>query len=268
MRYFDAHCHIQFDKYADDRDAIITRMREEGIGGLVVGVDKESSESALDLVHDSETLWATAGHHPNDTPLEQFDEAATRALLASPKVVAVGECGIDYFRPEDANAEVKRSQRELFERHIGLSVEYGKPLMIHGRPSKGSMDAYHDLLSILESGKQEHGDKLRGNVHFFVGDTDIARRVFALDFTVSYTAVLTFARDYDEAVRFAPLDRLLTETDAPYVAPKSRRGQRNDPLSIPEIVTALAEIRGEDRETVREAVLRNAIRAFKVETAS
>lgn len=267
MRYFDAHCHIQFDKYADDRDAVLARMQEEAIGGLVVGVDKESSEGALDLVRNVPTLWATAGHHPNDTPLSKFDEAATRALLADPKVVAVGECGIDYFRPGDANEEVKRGQRELFQKHIELAVESNKPLMIHGRPSKGSMDAYADLLNMLESAKREHGERLRGNMHFFVGDVGIARRVYALDFSASYTAVLTFARDYDDAVRFAPLDRLLTETDAPYVAPKSRRGQRNDPLSIPEIVTAIAEIRGEEREAVREAVLGNAVRVFGLKTA-
>ncbi len=268
MRYFDAHCHIQFDKYADDRDAVLARMREEGIGGLVVGVDRESSERALAFVKDVPTLWATAGHHPNDTPLSEFDERAMRALLADPKMVAVGECGIDYFRPEDANEEVKREQKELFLRHVALAIESGKPLMIHGRPSKGTMDAYDDLLQILESAKKEYGDRLRGNVHFFVGDVGVARRVYALDFTASYTAVITFARDYDEAIRFAPLDRLITETDAPYVAPKSRRGQRNDPLSIPEVVTALAEIRGEERERVREAVLQNAIRAFGLPAAS
>lgn len=267
MRYFDSHCHIQFDKYAQDRDAVLARMQEEGVGALVVGVDKESSEGALELVRETDFLWATAGHHPNDTPLDQFDEAATRQLLSDPKVVAVGECGIDYFRPEDANAEVKRAQRELFLKHVALSVETGKPLMIHGRPRKGSMDAYQDILDVLESAKREHGEKLRGNMHFFVGDTDVARRVFALGLTVSYTAVLTFARDYDETVRFAPLDRLLTETDAPYVAPKSRRGERNDPLSIPEIVTALAEIRGEDREAVRQAVVGNAVALFGLKTA-
>lgn len=267
MRYFDAHCHIQFDGYEQDRGEVLSKMRTEGVGGLVVGVDLDSSRDALKLVEDQPDLWATAGHHPNHLPLESFDEPGMRELIKDPKVVAIGECGIDYFRPVDATPAVKHAQHHLFEKHIALAVEYGKPLMIHGRPSKGTMDAYDDMLAILERAKAEYGDKLGLHIHFFVGNTDIARRLFALGASVSYTGVVTFARDYDEAIRFAPLDRLITETDSPYVAPKSRRGDRNDPLSIPEIVTALAEIRGEDREAVREAVLQNATRVFGLKTA-
>jgi TatD DNase family protein len=264
LRYFDAHCHVQFDPYDADRAELLARMEERGVGGLVVGVDAASSRKAADLAEEHPHLWSSVGLHPNDSE-EAYDEHEFRNLLMYPKAVAIGECGLDYFRPADTGEETKKRQRDTFERQIALAGQTGRPLIVHARPSKGTMDAYEDALDLLASAKKEYGDKLRGDFHFFVGDTDVARKAFGLDFTVSYTAVITFARDYDEAVRFAPLTHLLSETDAPYVAPASRRGQRNDPLAVEEVVAALAGIRGEDLETVREATLRNALGLFRIE---
>ncbi len=257
MKYFDAHCHIQFAGYDEDREPLIERMTEAGVGDLA------SSRRAVELARRHEHLFASVGLHPNDTPEEAFDEAAFRELLLDPKVVAVGECGLDNFRPSDPEAEKKR-QRDVFEAHIRLALESDKPLMIHARPSKGSQDAYRDALDILGSYKREHGERLRGDMHFFVGGVDEARGFIELGFTLSYTAVLTFTHDYDEVVRFAPLASLLTETDSPYVAPASRRGTRNDPLSIPEVAGAIADIRGEDREKVAATLLGNAQQLFKL----
>ncbi|MBU6323617.1 TatD family hydrolase [Patescibacteria group bacterium] len=262
MRYFDAHCHLQFDAYDLDRDALIARMAEKEVGGIVVGVDRDSSIKAVALAKKHPHLFASAGIHPNDTPDERFDEAAFRELAADGKTVAIGECGLDFFRHADADDAEKARQKGLFERHIALAAETGKPLIIHARPSKGTMDAYEDALDLLRSAKREYGDRLTGDFHFFVGDTGTARKIFELDFTVSYTAVLTFTHDYDEVVRAAPLDRLLAETDAPYVAPVSRRGQRNDPLAVMDVVEAMARIRGEELDAVRRAVLDNAKRLF------
>jgi TatD DNase family protein len=183
-------------------------------------------------------------------------------LAQDGKVVAIGECGLDYYRPENPEA-AKQKQREVFELHIDLAAKTNKPLMIHARPKKGSMDAYEDALTMLESAKREH-PSLRGDFHFFVGDVATAKRIIALDFTLSYTAVLTFARDYDEVVRSTPLTHLLSETDSPYVAPLSRRGQRNDPLAAKDVVAAIASIRGEEEEVVREALLTNAKRLFEI----
>lgn len=260
MRYFDAHCHIQFDPYDADRGAVLGRMREAGVGGVVVGVDYPSSEAALALVRGEETLQASVGLHPNHDG-EIFDMDKYRALARDSSVVALGECGLDYYRPEDAT-EAKPRQRVLFEQHIELAVELDKPLIIHARPSKGTMDAYHDLIAILASKKREYGERLRGDIHFFVGGIDEARSLIELGFTLSYTAVLTFARDYDETVRYAPLTSILTETDSPYVAPASRRGTRNDPLAVVDVVQAIAGIRGEEEEEVRVQVLQNAGRVF------
>lgn len=262
MQYFDAHCHIQFPQYDEDREEVLARMSEAAVGGLVVGTDLESSQKAVELVQGQRTLWASVGLHPN--AVRQWEGIdAYRALAADPKVVAIGECGLDNFRPEDPEA-TKARQREVFEAHVQLAVETGKPLVVHARPAKGTMDAYEDALDMLRSYKREHGERLRGDMHFFVGDVPAARGFIELDFTLSYTAVLTFARDYDDVVRYAPLTHLLSETDAPYVAPPPNRGKRNEPLAVIPVVEAIAGIRGEDPETVRVHILENAQNLFSL----
>lgn len=263
MKYFDAHCHVQFEQYDTDREELLGKMQEQGVGGLVVGTDFSSSEKAVELVEGREDLFASIGLHPNAVTKETFDMSAYRELAQHPKVVAIGECGLDNFRPEDPSMTTKQ-QREIFEMHVQLALETGKPLMIHSRPAKGSQDAYHDTIDILTSYKKEHGDKLRGDMHFFVGGVEEAKRFLELDFTMSYTAVLTFTHDYDEVVQYLPLTHILTETDAPYVAPASRRGQRNDPLSVIDVVEAVSGIQGEDRETVQKQILENSRRLFKL----
>src|SRR5690606_9631903 len=139
-----------------------------------------------------------------------------------------------------------------------------KPMMIHSRPSKGTQDAYRDMIDILRAYKEEHGDRLRGDIHFFVGGVDEARDFIDLGFTLSFTAVLTFARDYDEVVRSVPLTSIITETDAPYVAPSRIRGKRNEPTSVIDVVEAIAGIRSEDPELVRKTVLANATTLFSL----
>lgn len=267
MKYFDAHCHIQFPQYDDDRADVMNAMSEAGIGGIVVGVDLPSTQKAIQLVQHAPTLFASAGLHPNSAhELAETGFAPFKKLAADPKVVAIGECGLDNFRPEDAGA-AQPLQRDVFLQQVHLAAELRKPLMIHARPAKGTQDAYRDLIEILTSAKQEHGDALTGNIHFFVGGIDEARALIGLDFTLSYTAVLTFARDYDDVVRFAPLSHLITETDSPYVAPPPNRGKRNDPRAIPAIIDAIAGIRAEDPETVRVHILQNVERVFRLSPA-
>lgn len=267
MKYFDAHCHVQFPHYAEDREALLASMREAHVGGLVVGVDFDSSQKALDLVEGSDALFAAVGLHPNYTQDQEFDESAFGEIASRKEVVAIGECGLDYFRPEDV-AGATELQKEVFQKHIELAVRLRKPLMIHARPSKGSQNAYHDALDMLKSAKREHGDALSGNMHFFVGGVEEAKGFIEIDFSLSYTAVLTFTHDYDEVVRYAPVTHLLTETDAPYAAPAPNRGKRNDPLAVQKVVEAMAGIRGEDSETVRVEILRNAERIFGISTGN
>ncbi|MFA6519810.1 MAG: TatD family hydrolase [Candidatus Paceibacterota bacterium] len=261
IRYIDVHSHLQFEQYAHDDDTIINQMQEQGIAGIVVGVDLASSRKAVALAEKYEHLYAAVGLHPNHAGQEFFDEAAYHALVAHPKVVAIGECGLDFFRPVELNDEIKHAQKELLQKHIVLAVSLNKPLIIHCRPTKGTQDAYHDLIEILKEAKKEH-PKLRGDIHFFVGGIKEAEAFFALDFTVSFTAVITFARDYDEVIKAVPLSNILSETDAPYLAPAARRGERNDPLAVIDVALKIAAIRGEDPEIVRKTLLGNAERMF------
>ena len=262
IKYIDAHCHIQFEQYAEDDIKLIERMREEGVAGVIVGVDLKSSKEAIVLTKEHEHLYASVGLHPNRVGQENFNIEKYRELAKNPKVVAIGECGLDYFRPSEVNDEVKRAQSEALRAHIAFAVELNKPLIIHARPSKGTMDAYDDLIKILKEAKAAHGGAVRGDVHFFVGGIPEAEALIALGFTISFTAVITFARNYDEVIKNVPLASILSETDAPYIAPISRRGKRNDPLAVMDVVAKIAEIRGEPVEIVRTTLLANAERLF------
>lgn len=267
IKYVDVHCHLQFDQYAADNAALIERMRQEGVAGIVIGVDLESSKKAVALAEKHEHLFASIGLHPNRENDEWYEAANYRELAKSSKVVAIGECGLDYYRPTEVNEEVKEKQKNILRDQIALAAELDKPLIIHCRPSKGTVDAYQDLIAILKEEKVSYPN-LRGDVHFFVGSIKEAEVLIALDFTISFTAVITFARDYDAVIKAVPLASILAETDAPFVAPASRRGQRNDPLTTVDVVAKISEIRGEPLETVRQTLLKNARRLFALPVLS
>jgi len=268
VKYVDTHCHLQFTDYDTDRDVVIEQMREQGVAGIVVGCDLESSQKAVELAERHEHLYASIGQMPPHEISERYDISYQRQLVVNPKVVAIGECGLDYYRLADVTEEIKNEQKELFKKHIALALEFDKPLIIHCRPSyakategKPSYDAYYDLIEILIEAKKTNLN-LRGDIHFFVGGVAEADALIVLGFTISFTAVITFARDYDEVIKSLPLESILAETDAPYVAPLSRRGQRNDPLVVVDVVNKIAEIRGEDPELVRQTMLISFKRLF------
>ena len=263
VKYIDAHCHLQFAQYDGDRDAVAEQMREEGIMGIAIGCDLDSSKKAVELAQKYEHIYASIGLHPNHDDDEQFNIAQYRALAASARVVAIGECGLDYFRPTEVTDEVKRKQKAIFNEQIKLAAELDLPLVIHSRPTKGTQDAYADVLAQLTEAKKIYPN-LRGDMHFFVGGVEEAQAFIALGFTLSFTAVITFARDYDAVIKTVPLESILSETDAPYVAPLARRGQRNDSLSIKDVVAKIALVRGEDEETVRLALMANSRKLFSL----
>lgn len=261
MKYFDAHAHVQFPQYDEDRDAVLEAMRAQGVGAIMVGTDYESSRRAVTLAEGKDDLYASVGLHPNDNTTEAFDVSAYTELASHPKVVAIGECGLDYYRQTDSEEE-KNRQRSLFEAHIDIAAALDKPLIIHARVTKGSMNAYEDAIAILTEKQKVYGSRVRGDIHFFTGGVKEAQAFIALGFTVSFTAVLTFTNDYDGVVRSIPLESILSETDAPYLAPEGRRGKRNDPLAAIDVVQAIARIREEDEEVVRATLLANAKRVF------
>jgi TatD DNase family protein len=212
----------------------------------------EIEEKYSDIV-----LGATAGLHPNDNIDEIFNKEMYLELARNPKVVAIGECGLDYFRTNDD--ETKKRQKEVFRMHIDIAKEVGKPLMIHSRPSKGSMDAYNDALEILSE-----YEGLKGNFHFYVGDLETTKKVLDKGFTLSFDGPITFARDYDEVIRYIPLDKLHAETDAPFAAPVPYRGKTCEPWMVIEVVKKIAEIKGLSIEEAREALIQNAKRDFLI----
>jgi TatD DNase family protein len=263
FEYFDIHSHLSFPDYDKDREELIEEMQKNKIATISVGVDFETSKKELELAEKYENIFACVGQHPENTK-EGFDERILQ-LAENPKVVAIGECGLDYFRLPMEDTETKKIQKEIFEKQIELSLKVGKPLMLHIRPSdKISYDAYFDALEILESHAKTAGEKLRGNAHFFVGGMEVLKRFLSIGFTVSFAGVVTFTHEYDEYVRYAPLEMIMSETDAPFVAPAPFRGKRNSSLYIPEIVSVIARIRGEDLALVKKTLVENAVRNFNI----
>jgi len=276
MKYFDAHCHVNFVAYDSDREETILRAKDAGVAMNVVGTQKDTSAAAVALAEKYDNVYATIGLHPVHTTKsyhdvnelgpsfaeatkgkegfisrgEIFDMGVYEQMGQSPRVIAVGECGLDYYRSEESTKEI---QKKVFIEHIELANKLGKPLMLHIR------NAYDDALEILKA----HA-KVKGDTHFFAGDWATAKKFLDLGFSLSFTGVLTFTHDYDEVVKNTPLDMLLSETDAPYVTPVPYRGKRNEPSFVAEVVRAIARIKEEDVEKVARQLVANAERVFTI----
>ncbi len=251
-QYFDLHSHLNFTDYDQDWEDVMVRLRETGTHTIVVGTDYESSKRAVELAETYPEIYACIGIHPVDHPTRVFEREKFEELVKHQKVVAIGECGLDFFHA-DRVTDLER-QKNMFLAQVEFAIAHDKPLMIHSRA------AYPELLTILEDLKKTHGAKLRGNIHFFAGTWEEAERFFALDFTISFTGVITFASQYDEVVKRAPLGMIHAETDAPYVSPAPYRGQRNEPSYVQEVYKRIAELRGADFEEVRKQLVENALR--------
>ncbi len=263
MKYFDIHSHLYFSDFDSDRDKVIFEMKEKGVFTTSIGTNLETSKRAIDLAEQNENIFASIGVHPSHFA-EDFFSDEFNDLVKNPKVVSVGECGFDYFRVEGNLEEVKKIQTELFHSQIKLAIENGKSLMLHSRSSKNSMDAYLDTLEILKRYKKEFGDKLFGNAHFFAGNLSVLKDFLDIDFSVSFTGVITFTRDYDELVRFTPLNKIHAETDAPFVAPVPYRGKRNNPEYVIEIVKKISEIKNINEDVLKEQLVLNAKKLFSL----
>jgi TatD DNase family protein len=264
-KYIDAHGHINSGAFDEDREALLALHEEEGVAQIIIGTDSKESAKAVLLADPRKGRWATVGQHPTDNHAEEFDMELYRSWLVKPEVVGIGECGLDYYWPESdgwptGETVEKARQRELFSKHIQLARATGKPLVIHGRPTKGTMDAYHDIIEQLKS----EGQGVVGDIHFFVGNTAVAKEFLDLGFSMSFTGVITFTHDYDEVVKYIPLDRIMAETDAPFVAPKPFRGKRNEPHHVREVYAKIAELKGIEPEEARIQIVTNCINLFKL----
>jgi len=268
------HTHVNFNAYEEDGEATILRAHEKGIGMILVGSQIDTSERAVEYAKKYDSgVWAAVGLHPThlqeaeiykeelgggapgfSSRAEVFDHDIYKKLAEEEKVVAIGEFGLDYFRT-DASIETKARQEKTVREHIALAKEVGLPMIIHCR------EAYDDMLRIL---REEKAEEVGGDIHFFAGDWEIAKQFLDLGFHLSFTGVITFTHQYDEVIHNIPLDRLMIETDAPYVAPTPFRGKRNEPSFVDEVARRVAEIREISYKEVARATTENAAGLFKL----
>ncbi len=266
LNYIDIHSHLNIEPLLSNASDIISNLRENKIGTITVGVDYDTSVTAVELANKNpDILWATVGQHPNDNPDEDFDYDKYKELAQNKKVVAIGECGIDYYRLKvvDGRAiedEITR-QKDLFIQHIKLAEELGLPLMIHARPHVNSQDAYIDTIRILEEQKFTR----HANFHFFVGNLEIAQKIVEKGWSVSYDGPITFSNDYDGVISTISIDNIMAETDAPFAAPVPYRGQTNYPYYVEFVYKKIAEIRGLEPEIVRKKLIENANKVFNLD---
>jgi TatD DNase family protein len=259
--WIDSHCHLTADDYREDRDEVLERAERAGVETLIAigaGYGLEHNERALQLAATNPRIFATIGVHPHDAEkLDDEGRSRLRHWIGRPRVVAVGECGLDYYY-ENSPREI---QRQVFAEHLALARESALPVVIHVR-DRGE-DAYRDLMEIWKS---EGGDRLSGLLHCFSHDLPFARRAVDAGFHVSFSGILTFKRaDELRGVAAAlPGDRLLVETDAPLLAPQGFRGRRNEPAHVCRTGEALAEARGRPVEEVARETVENTRRFFRL----
>lgn len=252
----DTHCHVNFPQFKADLEAVIGRALEKGILMIVVGTDVKSSLYAVKLAEKHEgKIFAAAGFHPADCGKFEFDEEPYEELAANSRIIAIGETGLDFYH--EKNPAGRQKQKEIFKKHIDLAVKYGKPLIIHCR------EAYPDMLKILREAKKEYPN-LKGVNHFFSGNESDLEEVLALDFFVSFAGVVTFTSAYDETAKRAPLNKILIETDAPYLTPAPHRGKRNEPAFVEFTARRLAEIKNVSFEQIAAQTTANAKKLFGI----
>ncbi len=251
----DIHCHLNFPDFYEDREEVIERTVKENVWFIVVGTQLDSSKKALEIAKTYDGAFASAGLHPQYVNAG-FNVGDFEKILRDGKVVAVGECGLDYRRTGDSDEWAKKKQKDILKKQIELSMQFNKPLMIHCR------DAHADLLSLLKF--YYSGSKLRGNIHFFSGTADDAREYLAMGFMVSFAGPVTFGGTYDDVIKSVPLDKIMIETDAPFVAPAAYRGKRCEPLYVEEVAKKIAEVKGVSFEEVARQTTQNAINFFRL----
>ncbi|MDN5326930.1 MAG: TatD DNase family protein [Moorella sp. (in: firmicutes)] len=255
VELIDSHAHLNDPAFAGDLDQVMTRLEQAGVVGLVnVGYDVPSSRLAVEQAHSRGYIYAAVAVHPHDAL--NFDEEAAaiiRGLAGDSRVVAIGETGLDYYR----NLSPRRRQQEVFHWHLDLARSLRLPVIIHDR------DAHEDTLRILQ---QAAPYPAGGVLHCFSGSWEMARRCLDLGFYISFAGPVTFknAVKLRAVAARVPLERLLIETDCPYLTPEPHRGQRNEPAYVGLVAAALAAARGQAVEEVMAATTANARKLFGI----
>ncbi len=250
----DSHCHLDFPDLSVELDALLGRMRHNGVvHALCISVSLENWPRVRSIAEAHSQLSMTVGVHPDEREARQPSEDELVTLAATPKVVAIGETGLDYFR---ASGDLDW-QRERFRTHIRAARRSGKPLVIHTR------SASEDTLRIM---REERADQVGGVMHCFTETLEVAEAAIALGFYISFSGIVTFknAVELKDVARQIPLERLLVETDSPYLAPVPYRGKRNEPAFVRHVAEYVAALRGIGMESLEEATTGNFQRLFGI----
>lgn len=291
LKFIDCHTHTQFAAFAFDYKEVIERALEKRIGIINVGTQKNTSLRAVELAYEfkEQPVYAAVGLHPihthktfydsnelgnifsskdskaenNFSAAEEFDYNYYKNLAKNDKVLAIGECGLDYYHLAYLDEDIEKSkekQKEVFLEQIKLAYEIKKPLMIHCR------NAFGDLIEILFSSKSLLLSP-PGVIHFFSGTIEESKKLLDLGFYFTFGGAITFPfkkgkLNYEEIIKFLPLDRILTETDAPYVSPASCRGKRNEPANVIEVTQKIADIKKISIEKASVQIIENAALVF------
>lgn len=283
MKLIDTHTHVNLRAFADDALETIQRAHDAGVAVVNVGTQIDTSRQAVALLEKFDSdLYAVIGLHPSHTFAhdfedeeevkfktreEHFDSELYKQLAQNPRVIGIGECGLDYYRlPSDRNHdEIKQLQRAAFDSQIKLALELDKALCVHCRPSDGTVDAYEDLLEIIKQVKATNPE-LRFEVHCYTGDLATAQKFVELGGYIGLNGIITFDKTgrSEEVVKGLPLEAIILETDAPYLTPKSNRGKRNEPSFLLEVAEKIAEWKNVSSEEVAQQTTNNANNLFKL----
>lgn len=252
---FDTHAHYDDEAFDEDRDALLTGLPENGIARVVnVGASLASCKRTIELMNRYDYIYGAIGVHPSETAElndRAFDWLQQQCQLG--KCVAVGEIGLDYYWDEPD----RELQKEWFRRQLNMARELDKPVIIHSR------DAAKDTVELMT---EEHAEEIGGVIHCYSYTKETAEVFLKMGFYFGIGGVLTFknAKKLKEAVAYIPLERIVLETDCPYLAPEPNRGKRNSSLNIPYVIKALAEIKGVEEEMVRQAAWENAHKLYRL----
>jgi TatD DNase family protein len=255
--FVDSHCHLDFPEYADHLPDILARMKEAKVqNAMCISVDMPDFPNVLALAEAHEQLFATVGTHPDyeDTPEPTEDQLVE--LAKHPKVLAIGETGLDYYRMGDKTYADMEWQRDRFRTHIRAAIRANKPLIIHTR------SASEDTIKIM---KEEGASKVAGVMHCFTESWEVAQAAMDLGFYISFSGIVTFksAKDLQATCQQVPLERMLIETDSPYLAPIPNRGKTNEPAWVAHVGQFIADLKGVPVETVAKHTTENFKTLFK-----
>jgi TatD DNase family protein len=255
VRLIDSHCHLNYEGLVERQAEVLENARQRGVSGFLnISTRQREWRDIVAVAEREPDVWASVGVHPHEA--DSHPDLGSAALVEGadhPRVIAIGECGLDYFYDKSDRA----AQRERFEAHIDAARQTGLPLVVHTR------EAENDTAEILERAVKEGG--VTGVLHCFTGSAELARKALDLGFYVSLSGIVTFknAQDLQSTAKWLPADQMLVETDSPFLAPVPHRGKKCEPAFVADTASFVAQLRGEDPDALAEATTANFFKLFK-----